>query len=785
MNREPSRWRSESIFCAVLGGLLAIYFHAILFGGRSLFLRDLYNFHWPLWSASATFFHQGGLPFWNPLTHFGQSMSGNPNYLVFYPPAWLRFVVDPLRAMNWFIVLHLWAGGIVFRRLLLRWGVTPGGALWGGLLYTFCGVSLSLCCVLNLVPYIFLAPAVLLCVERVLAGEGRTAVPALGLLGALAITVFEPVMMAGIVLLVLARVGAGLCHRGRIRNWRRPLVRLAAAGTLAVLLSLPAWLESARLLDQSIRSEQVQITQGLYNQHPALTIGIWIPNPFAVSFDRLESFRGGKYNAGQHPYLPTMFIGFTALLLAPGAFWGGRRKQAVLALGASAGFLLLAFGTNIPGIGDWPKHIPLLQWARYTQKYIYFVSAGMILLTILGLEAHGRGIRWSKPRRAATLLVPIILLGVSALVPGSSLGSLLTVSAASALLVAVVIGWPGAGGSLPVPSPLPAEPEGAGPVPAGLAPSGAPAPPSGSRPAWRIHLIGGCLLLELLAGNFFVVPNAERLSFLDPIPAVTAIRHREGRLDTFRVWVEGDPGFPAPVGSAVWRYHSYRRAGYPFAGFTEGVTYAFNPVIDGLETRAAAHFRRIFEKLPDNAKERLLERCGVRYLISHRRISLPGLRPVAAFTAGGNRAFTLYHLPNAAGRFALFQRFRVADESENAVRRLLEAPPDTVYLTPSAGRLTLPPPGPPGGTGQRIELLGASADEIRLLARCERTGVLVIRDTFYPGWTATVDGQPAPVHQADFFFRGIVVPPGEHRVTCRYSLRVEEILAGIFGLSPR
>ena len=60
------------------------------------------------------------------------------------------------------------------------------------------------------------------------------------------------------------------------------------------------------------------------------------------------------------------------------------------------------------------------------------------------------------------------------------------------------------------------------------------------------------------------------------------------------------------------------------------------------------------------------------------------------------------------------------------------------------------------------------SQDIQIEASLDRSGILVLNDTAYPGWTATVDGHPAPWTSANYLFRGVFLRPGKHIVEFCY-----------------
>jgi hypothetical protein len=58
--------------------------------------------------------------------------------------------------------------------------------------------------------------------------------------------------------------------------------------------------------------------------------------------------------------------------------------------------------------------------------------------------------------------------------------------------------------------------------------------------------------------------------------------------------------------------------------------------------------------------------------------------------------------------------------------------------------------------------------EVRATCRADSDAVAVFVEQYYPGWTATVDGQPAPLVRANMLMRAVPIRQGEHAIVLRY-----------------
>lgn len=72
----------------------------------------------------------------------------------------------------------------------------------------------------------------------------------------------------------------------------------------------------------------------------------------------------------------------------------------------------------------------------------------------------------------------------------------------------------------------------------------------------------------------------------------------------------------------------------------------------------------------------------------------------------------------------------------------------------------------PAGAGARLASYGAQ--RVVIDATATHPSLLVLTDTVYPGWTATVDGKTAPIQRVDYLLRGVSIGPGHHTIVMRY-----------------
>ena len=78
------------------------------------------------------------------------------------------------------------------------------------------------------------------------------------------------------------------------------------------------------------------------------------------------------------------------------------------------------------------------------------------------------------------------------------------------------------------------------------------------------------------------------------------------------------------------------------------------------------------------------------------------------------------------------------------------------------------PSTPPAPGADTVTITRYAPEQVEITADSPAPGLLILADQAFSGWTATVDGQPAPILTADHALRAVYLPAGAHTVRFVY-----------------
>ena len=69
---------------------------------------------------------------------------------------------------------------------------------------------------------------------------------------------------------------------------------------------------------------------------------------------------------------------------------------------------------------------------------------------------------------------------------------------------------------------------------------------------------------------------------------------------------------------------------------------------------------------------------------------------------------------------------------------------------------------------QKVQFVSENNNRLALQAEVVEDSLLVLSDTYYPGWKVFVNGERVKIYRADYAFRAIPLSPGTHRIEFIY-----------------
>lgn len=146
----------------------------------------------------------------------------------------------------------------------------------------------------------------------------------------------------------------------------------------------------------------------------------------------------------------------------------------------------------------------------------------------------------------------------------------------------------------------------------------------------------------------------------------------------------------------------------------------------------------------------------------------------------------LWRAEGVPGFAYLSDNVQVAADGEQALNWLKAATWDTARSYSAVAEIS---PGAlaaithrPGVSPGNVEVLEYTPGHILLRANAERPALLVVSESWYPGWHATLDDQPVEVLRSNYLSQGVVMPAGTHVVRLDYhsdALNLGAVLSGL------
>ncbi|MBN1825289.1 MAG: YfhO family protein [Candidatus Eisenbacteria bacterium] len=677
--------------------------------------------YYPRRVFATTWMRRGELPLWDPTTFCGQPFLADFQSSLLYPVNLALYAMEPMRAMGWFLIIHFVLGGWFAYRAARSFGVGRGGSIAAAVAFELNPFFLTRTGHPTFVATAAWLPMAVFAANRLVRKPGARQAALLAASLALAATAGFPQTLIHVYYAVAWLLFAAWA----LREGERP-GRVLAAGAAAVVLSfaLAAFqlLPTAEFLRHSTRDPVDTATFLSGTHHPFMLLRALVPDLFGNPMQ--ENLWSPLFQRGnglfRQNYVSTLnYFGVLPLVLGLYGIVRGRRRFFLGGLFLLP--LLVIWGTPAANLAF---HLPGFRFSRPDRLILLPLFAASLGFG-MGVDRLARGERGIPRALLAGLVAILLAAAAAALAPEEIIRAL-------------------SGGRVP-PGPVAGTARASGVTTALFALLGIGLVLFRGRIGRRGFLAGAALLagadLFLFGSRFHLTLPAE--STFRETPEIRAIRGElggEGRLVRFGVAARD---FLPPATASLY-------------GIDDTA---------GINALNLDRYRRLWERVEPGLYSYR------RYLPLQRLESLdsPILRLV------GGRVWTL----RADGAPAPLRTVEPLPRATMHFRwetlppeRILERigrpgfdPADTLFLEEES------PHSPPLVAGERVadtRIERYEPDRVTVRARTPEPAFLLLADAWYPGWTATVDGEAARVYRADYAFRGVHVPAGEHVIDFRY-----------------
>lgn len=754
---------AELVPVAILIAVGAAYLWEIASLSGIPIARDVQMFFVPqkrlLWEA----YQAREIPLWTPYIGTGAPFLANVQSGFFYPPHWLYAFLPFYAAFDLLIVLHFVLGGVFAFLLCRRLGLGSTAAYVGAATWMLGGYFASLLNLLNALQAGTWTPGIAWAALRAVQAPGRGPTAVLVLVGFCAALAGEPQTVLLTIGCTTLIVGLWCIRERPARGslWRGARA-YGVAGFFILGLVMAQALPTLEFLRDSGRGGGLSLEQAAaFDLKPERLIYLLVPTDFR---DPDYAFGLRSIIGRGDPWLFSIYLGALFPLFFALAFRGRRRLETVTWTVAACSALLIGLGDHTP-IFPWLfERIPGLGAFRFPEKYFLVIAFAAMLIAAFGMEEA-----LTRRRRRGDLALSLCYVAIP-------LGLLAFVH----LRFEEVRRWALAFGN------------------ARMADDYSFAFGLWNQNLWKLAVFAtlgvglvwiyrrekisprwfGLSLCALVSADLAVAHRhlnpVVSVDFYDTEPAIfneipiedvrRDYRYRSSRFDTLSGTLPVLANVPLEPQKWYWQQIVGPNVGQPWRILQQDAW-------DAIKLSRTEDERQLHRVLEPTRRWKLLQLQSVRYVHSILGVESAGFaREIPLDSLAGH----LYELEDPLPRAYVVPNAVFAGDQTEAINQVLAADFDlraSVVITDSTRASRRAEPAQvqePGRSFPGATIVDASANRVQVSVDEPSTGYVVLTDSYYPGWTAEVDGVARDIELANYFFRAVSVEPGDREVVFTY-----------------
>jgi hypothetical protein len=830
-NKLDVKWVRSTDFLAGLALFFCsfLFFYDIFDGRYLLTERDLGPYFIPprfFWVESIK---NGDFPLWNPYQFSGHPFFANPQHATLYPLNSLFFLFPFDLAFNAIIVLHFFLGGFFTYLFLKDLKVNSTGALISGLIFMLSGYLLSVHGLLTILLSSVWTPLIMMFFRRAILSPGlkneilTSIFMTISFLGGGVEIVYGNFLVLLFMVMFSPQIqgiqegdrrGSPLQNKNSAGKPLRGLPKWAAAkgrpygnrfrslfivSAIFFVLSAIQLIPFVELFIHSIRGKGLSYPEAtIWSFAPKDVLLFFLPDVYGYFVDMKKYWINQCWfktlYTGGLPFVLSLIYFLSPFRKEEGGKGPGETRGLYLSLIILS--LFLSFGQYNPLYLFVFKHVPFFNGIRYPVKFLYIFILILSITAGLGFQRMTESSREGGNRKLKNLLISLSLtsgfflllfvLGhkeIESFLKGKGIDTpafnFLSINLYHAkrfffylalFFVTLRVGY---------------------------------------EMKWRgwIKVLFVLFLAADLFGNMGFYGREKSSDYFRKTRILEIISSDPERLRVFSTAKTISMDVPILVGNAT--YIDYLKEKHPPS---MNLLYKLYDIwgVDVIHLKRTDDLYRAFTGTPSISSSNLVDLYSMKYIISVTRIEkdprfeliysrIEGLQGKKEELLRGN-TIKLYRNRNPLPRAWLVKDHRVLDEK--SILAILSGkefnPRKEVLLEEEPG---VNPPRPPlvkgrkerGLAGQENkkgdrsesplqkkkdvgeprrglpEFISERNNRLQLFVEAKEDSLLVLSDTYFPGWKAYLDGNPVKIFRANYNFRAVSLPPGRHEVKFVYN----------------